>query len=80
MLYSGTKALYLQSQFQKNMLATLCRGLGTGLSRGYVSHTIQNCHRQTESYYKWLGRELAIRAVYCGWVIHTLSLLIIKLY
>ncbi|KAJ6017972.1 hypothetical protein N7451_001351 [Penicillium sp. IBT 35674x] len=64
MSYSGAKTLYLQSQFQKNMLATLCRGLGTGLSRGYVTHTLQNCHRETEPYYQWLGRELAIIKLY----------------
>ncbi|KAJ5810400.1 fungal-specific transcription factor domain-containing protein [Penicillium pulvis] len=68
MSYSGTKTLYLQSQFQRNMVATLCRGLGTGLSRGYVTHTIQDRHRDTEPYYKWLGRELAVRAVHCGWL------------
>lgn len=74
MSYSGIKTLYLQSQFQRNMLATLCRGLGTGLSRGYATHNVQNHHHGNEPYYKWLGRELAIRAVYCGWVSRTLSL------
>ncbi|KAJ5631591.1 fungal-specific transcription factor domain-containing protein [Penicillium longicatenatum] len=66
MSYSGAKTLYLQSQFQRNMLATLCRGLGSGLARGYVTHTIE--HRNNGPYYKWLGREMAIRAVHYGWL------------
>lgn len=72
------KTLYLQSQFQRNMLATLCRGLGTGLSRGYVTHNIQNRNYDNELYFKWLGRELAVRAVHCGWVSYTLSLPFLK--
>ncbi|KAJ5647165.1 hypothetical protein N7490_003537 [Penicillium lividum] len=67
MAYSGTKKLVLQSQFQRNLLATLCRGLGGGLARGHVTHTIENQHHNKGPYYKWLSRELSIRAVYCGW-------------
>ncbi|CEJ61864.1 hypothetical protein PMG11_10381 [Penicillium brasilianum] len=69
MAYSGASKLVLQSQFQRNLLGTLCRGLWGGLAKGNFTYAIENPHGSKGPYYEWLGRELAIRAVYSGWLV-----------